>query len=56
MSTFTPASDYHRMTYKDLMSLMAIEETLAKRYLTDIKKHYEISIVLFKHFRNYFKV
>jgi hypothetical protein len=49
--------DFQKLSYKDIESLLVtISETTAKRYLSDIKQHFNIDTVLYCHFKAYFKV
>jgi hypothetical protein len=50
------AKRYNRITYKDLMSLMDIQETAAKKYIRDMREHYAVPILMVCHFFEYFKV
>jgi len=50
-------SEYQKISYKDIEALLInVSEKTAKQYLTDIKKEFDIKIVLFSHFKTYFKV
>lgn len=50
-------TDYQKLSFKDIETLLvSISVKMAKQYLTDIKKEYEIKIVLFHHFKQYFKI
>lgn len=45
-----------RITAKDIENLLIVSERTAKRYLSDIKSHFEITVVTYKHFTTYFKI
>lgn len=50
-------SDYQKLSHKDIETLLiSISTKTAKQYLTDIKKEFRIKIVLFSHFKSYFKI
>lgn len=44
-----------KVTIKELAQNMDISIPTAQRYLSDIKKHYSIKIVLMAHIQSYFK-
>jgi hypothetical protein len=49
--------EFQKLSYKDIENLLiTISERTAKQYLNDIKQHYQIDIVTYQHFKNYFKV
>jgi hypothetical protein len=57
MSTKTTYTDYQKLTFKDIESLLiSVSPKTAQQYLTDIKKEYELKAVLFCHFKKYFKI
>lgn len=47
--------EYQKLSFKDIQTLLTVSEASAKRYLSDIKNHFEINAVLFSHFKKYFK-
>ena len=50
-------TDLQKLTAKDIQHLLvSVSEKTAQNYFTDIKKEYQLKIVLFVHFKNYFKV
>ncbi|SHM72113.1 hypothetical protein [Flavobacterium xinjiangense] len=50
-------TDYQKISYKDIeLLLVSVSEKTAQQYLRDIKKEFQISIVLFSHFKHYFKI
>ena len=50
-------TDLQKLTAKDIQYLLvSVSEKTAQNYFTDIKKEYQLKIVLFVHFKNYFKV
>ena len=50
-------SEFQKISYKDIEALLInVSEKTAKQYLTDIKKEFGINIVLFNHFKSYFKI
>lgn len=53
----TVYTDYQKLSYKDIEYLLvSVSQKTAQQYLTDIKKQYQISTVLFLHFKQYFKI
>lgn len=49
--------DFQKLTHKDIESLLiSVSTKTAQQYLTDIKKEYGLKIVLFSHFKRYFKI
>lgn len=49
--------DTTKITAKDVCSLLCtVSHRTAEQYLTDIKNHFNIKVVLYKHFKDYFKV
>lgn len=56
MADTTNYTDSQRLTAKDVCDLMlTISERTAHRYLKDIKDHFSIRVVLYKHYREYFR-
>ena len=50
-------TDLQKLTAKDIQHLLvSVSEKTAQNYITDIKKEYQLKIVLFCHFKNYFKI
>jgi hypothetical protein len=50
-------TEFQKLSYKDIKALLiTVSEKTAKQYLTDIKKEFDINVVLFHHFKIYFKV
>ena len=50
-------TDLQKLTAKDIQHLLvSVSEKTAQNYFTDIKEEYQLKIVLFIHFKNYFKV
>lgn len=50
-------TDLQKITSKDIETLLiSISNKTAQQYLTDIKKEYDLKIVLFQHFKKYFKI
>jgi hypothetical protein len=50
-------TDLQKLTAKDIQHLLvSVSEKTAQNYITDIKKEYQLKIVLFVHFKNYFKI
>jgi hypothetical protein len=50
-------TDYQKISIKDIVFLLvSVSEKTAQQYYKDIKKEYEIPIVLFTHFKQYFKI
>jgi hypothetical protein len=46
-----------KLSFKDIESLLTtISQETAKQYFTDIKKQYGLKVVLYCHFKDYFKV
>lgn len=45
-----------KITSKELAQNMAVSIRTAERYIADIKKHYNIKIVLKDHIHSYFKM
>ncbi|WP_157776678.1 hypothetical protein [Flavobacterium crassostreae] len=45
-----------KLTAKDVAELLAVSLATAEKYFKDIKQQYEINIVLFFHFKKYFKI
>ena len=45
-----------RITCKDIENLLIVSERTARRYLSDIRSHFEINVVTYKHFTTYFKI
>ena len=46
-----------KLSFKDIEALLInVSPSTAKVYLNDIKKTYDIKIVLFIHFKTYFKI
>lgn len=49
--------DTTKITAKDVCDLLCtISQRTAEQYFTDIKNHFGIKIVLYKHFKEYFKL
>lgn len=49
--------DTTKITAKDISSLLCtISQRTAEQYYTDIKKHFDIKVVLYHHFKTYFKL
>jgi pyruvate/oxaloacetate carboxyltransferase len=50
-------TDCQKLSFKDIEALLiSVSPKTAKQYLTDIKKEFDVKIVLFCHFKKYFKV
>ena len=50
-------TDTTKINAKDISNLLCtISQRTAEQYLTDIKKHFDIKIVLYFHFKQYFKI
>ncbi len=47
---------FQRITVKDIERKLGVGRTAAARYYIDIKKEYNLKIVLFCHFLKYFNV
>ncbi|GEL11817.1 hypothetical protein SAMN05192550_2807 [Flavobacterium glycines] len=47
--------EFQKLSFKDIQSLMLVSEATAKKYLTDIKTHFCITIVTYSHFKQYIK-
>ena len=57
MTNLKTYSDFQKITHKDIETLLiSISTKTAQQYLTDIKKEYGLKIVLFEHFKKYFKI
>lgn len=56
MSDTTNFKDTTKITSKDVSYLMMVSVRTAEQYYTDIKNHFDIKVVLYKHFRLYFKI
>lgn len=49
--------EFQKLSYKDIENLLfTISPRTAKQYLSDIKRHFNVSIVTYSHFKSYFKV
>lgn len=49
--------EFQKLTAKDICALfVSISERTAEHYLQDIKRHYGIKVVTFRHFKQYFKI
>lgn len=49
-------SDFNILSVKQAKQLLNVQdERTARKYLNDIKKHYQVPKVLFCHFKSYFK-
>ena len=50
-------SDLTKIGSKDLeLLLISISERTSRLYLKEIKEHFQIKVVLFIHFKQYFKI
>ena len=50
-------TDTTKINAKDISHLLCtISQRTAEHYLTDIKKYFDIKIVLYFHFKQYFKI
>lgn len=47
---------YQVIRAKDIENLMNVSNITAKRYISDIKAHFKIKLVLFRHYKEYFKI
>jgi hypothetical protein len=48
--------EFQRLGAKDIQNLLInISPVTAKRYLSDIKQHFSITVVTYHHFKLYFK-
>lgn len=57
MTDTTNYKDTTRITAKDVCELLCtVSLRTAEQYYTDIKKHFGINIVLYSHFKSYFKI
>ncbi len=45
-----------KITWKNLANNMKISERTSKRYMKDIKKHYDIKVITQFHVDDYFKI
>lgn len=53
----TKYTEFQKLTHKDIeLLLINVSPATAKQYLTDIKKEFQTPIVLFNHFKQYFKI
>lgn len=50
-------TDFEKLSFKDIEFLLVnVSEKTAQQYMTDIKNHFSTPIVLFFHFKQYFKI
>jgi hypothetical protein len=57
MADTTNYKDTTKITAKDICELLCtISERTAQQYYTDIKNQFHIKIVLYSHFKAYFKI
>lgn len=50
-------TEFQKLSYKDIEALLiTVSECTAKKYFSDIKKQFNIDVVLFWHFKSYFKI
>lgn len=57
MTDTTNYKDTTKITAKDVCDLLCtISQRTAEQYYTDIKNHFNVKIVLYKHFKEYFKI
>lgn len=47
---------HQRISYKDIMQLMIVSESSARRYFADIKETLALQVVTYKHYTDYFKL
>ncbi len=47
---------FQKITVKDIERELGVGRTAASKYYADIKKEYNLTVVLFCHFIDYFKV
>lgn len=47
---------FQKLSWKDIQDLLLVSDSTAQRYLSDIKQNFDITIVTYSHFKNYFKL
>jgi response regulator of citrate/malate metabolism len=45
---------HQKISAKDIANLLIVSEASAKRYMADIKKQYDITVITYKHYAKYF--
>lgn len=52
----TNYTEFQKLSSKDIQSLLSVSESTSYLILKDIKQHYNLTSVLYYHFKNYYKI
>lgn len=56
MADTTNYKEFQKLSWKDLQSLLLVSDASAQRYLTEIKQHFNVTVLTYQHFKKYFKL